>query len=134
MIQGFIHGISSLIGKVKNIISHMAHTIIDGLHHALEIRSPSRVMMKIGGYVGDGFAIGIQQSVGRIQHQAQYMARAAITAMSENSYRRNGGYDYFNPSQRQETGKIEYIFNFNQPIYTRNEMDIQKLADIVTPD
>lgn len=60
IVQGLINGISSMINKVKSVVSDLADGITSKIRGALGIKSPSKVMMEIGGYTTEGLALGIQ--------------------------------------------------------------------------
>ena len=77
IITGFIDGIKSMIGKVKNTISNVASTVTNGIKGALEISSPSKVMMEMGQQTGEGFALGIERSLSQIASKSLAMADAS---------------------------------------------------------
>ncbi len=58
-IQGLVNGISSMFGAVKSKISELADFLPQWIKKPLGIKSPSRVFMKLGGYISEGMAIGI---------------------------------------------------------------------------
>jgi len=76
VVQGLIDGIKSKITAVKDAITSVTSAITDKVRNILDIHSPSRVMMKMGEYTGDGFALGIKSTIGEISRQSQAMARA----------------------------------------------------------
>lgn len=77
IIQGLIDGIGSMAGALKKRVSDMANSITDGMKNMLGIKSPSRVMMELGEYTGEGFAIGIGRTISDVHRQADKMAAAA---------------------------------------------------------
>ncbi|MNR93710.1 Phage-related minor tail protein [compost metagenome] len=82
MIMGLVNGIKNMVGAVGNAISDLATSITDGIKSALDIHSPSRVMKKLGEYTGQGFAIGIGNTVSSVRQKANDMADAASSALS----------------------------------------------------
>lgn len=77
-IQGLINGIKSMAGEVSRAIRNIADKVTDGIKDALDIHSPSRVLKSLGAYTGQGYAIGIQSTIGEISKQSKAMAAAAI--------------------------------------------------------
>jgi phage-related protein len=77
IIQGLIDGIGSMasavIKKVKSIADSVGNTIRD----VLGIHSPSRVMMEIGKFVGQGLALGIDGTRTLVNKSALGLAEAS---------------------------------------------------------
>jgi hypothetical protein len=63
---------------VKQAIADVAKTITDGIKNLLGIHSPSRVMIELGQYTGEGMAVGLGNSLQRIRQQASALASSAI--------------------------------------------------------
>lgn len=61
VVQGFIDGIENNQGALNQVMRNMAVSAANSARRALKINSPSKVFMQIGGYVSEGFAVGIQQ-------------------------------------------------------------------------
>jgi len=59
VIQGLINGIKSKVEAVGNAVRDVADAITGKIKSILNIQSPSRVMMEIGGFISEGVAIGI---------------------------------------------------------------------------
>lgn len=78
IINGLIGGITSRAQSLYDKAESIAKRIKRTFERVLDIKSPSRVMMRIGEYVGDGMAIGMGSRVPRITRQAELMANAAI--------------------------------------------------------
>lgn len=85
IIQGLINGMKSMITAVKDTISSIANSVKDTAAKVLGIHSPSRVFMELGGYTGEGFAIGIASTVSDIQSATGSLANAAINGASSES-------------------------------------------------
>lgn len=62
-IQGFINGLGDMAGAVFAKAQGIANTVINTIKGALQIHSPSRVMMKLGKFTGQGFAMGLNSSM-----------------------------------------------------------------------
>ncbi len=82
IIEGLINGIKNMISKVSQVVSDIANTIKDKIKSALDIHSPSRVMMEMGEYTGEGFVEGIKSTIGAISKQSQAMANAVNPTVS----------------------------------------------------
>ncbi|TCN00863.1 TP901 family phage tail tape measure protein [Paenibacillus sp. BK033] len=91
IIQGIVDGITGSIGKIKDKIKEIASTITDGIKGLLDIHSPSRVMMAIGEFTGEGMALGLQNSVAEVSRQASSLAKAAVPKSSDFSAATSGG-------------------------------------------
>jgi phage-related protein len=78
ILQGLINGINSMVGAVKKAALGVANAIPEKIKSFLGIHSPSRVLMELGGYVGEGFKIGIDDQIKAVNLASQDMASAAI--------------------------------------------------------
>jgi len=59
MMQGFINGITSKAAAVTSAVTNAVKGAVSGANNYLEVRSPSRLMKRMGGYVSEGLALGI---------------------------------------------------------------------------
>ena len=82
IISGLIRGIGSMAGSLWKKASSIADGITSRIKGALNINSPSRVMMQIGQWTGQGLYKGMDNTVKSIQRSAGAMAQAAIPNMS----------------------------------------------------
>jgi phage-related protein len=78
IIQGLVNGIGGMIGIVKKKVAEIANLIPDGVKKFLGIHSPSRVLMELGEFTGEGFANGIESMVRKVQGVSADMANAAL--------------------------------------------------------
>lgn len=62
IIQGLIDGITNMASRVTDAISNISEGILSTAERILEIFSPSRAMRRVGEYVGEGLALGIEDS------------------------------------------------------------------------
>ena len=60
----------------------LCDSFTEGIKDALDIHSPSRVMMKLGAYTGEGFGLGIESTIGSISKQSQAMADAVNPSLN----------------------------------------------------
>ena len=77
--QGLANGIIARSPAAWAAAEMLANGVINRVSVALMIQSPSKVMAQLGDYTGQGFAMGIDQSLGQIRQAASGMAAAAIT-------------------------------------------------------
>jgi phage-related minor tail protein len=82
IIQGLLNGISSMASQVWQKAKDIADGIKTRIRNALGIHSPSRVMMELGEYTGEGLAVGLSNSLGQISGMAEKMAAAATPNIS----------------------------------------------------
>ena len=80
--EGFISGLNSKLAAVRAKAAEMAGISASAAKAKLLIQSPSRVFMEIGGYVGEGFAIGIEHMADRVAGASVGVADGAISAAS----------------------------------------------------
>ncbi|MBO7933668.1 hypothetical protein J6358_28495, partial [Burkholderia pseudomallei] len=73
-------GISSGLGKVKDAISNMANSTVGWFKEKLGIHSPSRVFAQLGGFVGEGAALGMQGEQQRVAKAALGLATVAVAS------------------------------------------------------
>src|SRR5690606_32314917 len=61
------------------------------LKNLLRMSSPSKVMMQLGEWTGEGFAIGLQPSMSAIMRQAEAIAEVASSPGSRQTVAAGGG-------------------------------------------
>ncbi|MCP8970575.1 phage tail tape measure protein [Ectobacillus ponti] len=76
IIQGLINGIGSMASSVWKKVTDIADSVTNGLRKALDIHSPSRVTEDLGEFTGQGFAIGIQNTVDHVVRSSNDLAKA----------------------------------------------------------
>nr|WP_141431900.1 phage tail tape measure protein [Bacillus sp. 03113] len=110
IINGLINGISSMAGGVARIVKKIADSIPDGVKKFLGIHSPSRVLMELGGYAGEGFQIGLSDQLSQIKSASRDLAYAAVPNVQPPSTQ---GYASSVPAQQttQANTKPVYITN-----------------------
>lgn len=60
--MGFYNGLASTRGSIMGLASSIAYSVSQRIRSALNIHSPSRVMMDLGSYAGQGLAVGLDKS------------------------------------------------------------------------
>lgn len=78
LLEGLWEGIKSLGGWLEDKVSGLLGDVVGGAKKLLGISSPSKVFREIGGYVTEGFGIGIESGSGglvqRVQRQLEGVA------------------------------------------------------------
>ncbi|MBO0438972.1 tape measure protein [Candidatus Enterococcus ikei] len=95
VMQGFADGINqggeSAIANANRIANDVANT----MRKALDVHSPSRVMMKIGGFVGEGLAIGMEKSAKMVDKASNILSNSAMN-VNNNSLGQSGQLQFSN--------------------------------------
>jgi TP901 family phage tail tape measure protein len=78
IIQGLLNGITNMTGKLFSKAAEIANGIKDKIKGALNINSPSRVMMELGEFTGEGLTKGLTNSIAGVTDAAGAMAGAAV--------------------------------------------------------
>jgi TP901 family phage tail tape measure protein len=81
IISGLIKGIGSMASAVWNKAKEIANGVGNAIKKALDIHSPSRVLMELGEYTGEGFVNGIKSMIKDVGKISNTMAMAAIPDM-----------------------------------------------------
>lgn len=76
MMQGLVNGINSMRAPVEAAAKSVAQAAADSVNSALQIHSPSRVLVESGQYAGKGMAVGLES-------QKSNVAAAARSAISQ---------------------------------------------------
>ncbi|MDB1723288.1 phage tail tape measure protein [Enterococcus avium] len=87
---GLNNGLVNAANTIYNTANRIASNVANQMRAALDIHSPSRVMAKIGGFIGSGLVKGMQAMLPKIDGQAlayanaisdqEYSARSVVTA------------------------------------------------------
>lgn len=129
IVLGLVDGIRSTAGSVYEAIGNLASSAVDTIRGKLQTRSPSRVMMSIGSYAGEGFAVGLQGKTGRVADASRRLSAAATTGVASGD-----GYavSAATRSEARGAGSSATINNYYTfPIQTSN--DPAELAAIIGP-
>jgi phage-related minor tail protein len=121
-IQGLINGMSEMTGPLVAEARKIAEAVASTIKSTLKIKSPSRVTMEMGSYVGEGLAIGMKNSIPQVTRQASAMANAAIPSLRNNSLAMAGGV----------AGAGQTVNNYNAPLIQSGDVLLQDSADVTT--
>lgn len=81
IVNGLVKGITGMAGAVGKAVKGIASAIPAKIKSFLGIHSPSRVLMELGGFTGEGFANGIGSMVGQVTKATSDIAAAAIPSL-----------------------------------------------------
>ena len=79
VVLGFVAGINSKSNLAQKSMKQLALKLLNTIKSALGIHSPSRVFMKIGEYVTEGFAKGINKSEKEVVNSISSMGKDIIS-------------------------------------------------------
>lgn len=82
IIRGLIKGIGSMAKEVWNKAKEIANGIGKAISNALKEKSPSRVTMKMGENAGEGLAVGLMNTVGKVQSMSTRLADTVANSIS----------------------------------------------------
>lgn len=77
-VEGFIQGMSDADRRAAAAAGKLGGAAVTGAKKALKTNSPSKVMIKIGEYFSEGFAIGIEDNMYEATDASKQMANTAI--------------------------------------------------------
>lgn len=83
IMRGLIYGIASKEDDLKTKVESIANTITGKLEKVLQIQSPSRVMARLGGFVTEGLAIGIEGNTELVANASENLASTAISGLKD---------------------------------------------------
>lgn len=86
IVAGIKQGISDAWEGMTGWIGSLCDSFTEGIKEALDIHSPSRVMRELGNFTGEGFGLGIGDTIGSISKQANAIAAAAIPNVNAGSF------------------------------------------------
>ena len=89
IMSGLWNGISSMVGDLFTGISDIAGGLIRSAEKALKINSPSKEFQRIGMSTGEGFTLGIQNSINDMNNQVFAMADTSISGFTAGEFTYN---------------------------------------------
>nr|PZM87708.1 MAG: hypothetical protein DIU81_08880 [[Clostridium] cellulosi] len=131
IVQGLWNGIASLGGWLRSKIMSWAKAAIPGpIADLLGIRSPSRLMMEYGIYIGEGLAKGLERARNLVRDASEQLASLTITAMPSPALAAQA-------AGMPTTTTTSHVVHQNAPLLViqnltvRNESDIRRIEDIM---
>ena len=82
LISGLVQGLTAGLGTVKSAITNLANSSVAWFKAKLGIHSPSRVFGELGGFIGQGAAVGMEQQQARVARAALGLATVAASAFA----------------------------------------------------
>lgn len=86
IIQGLINGVTGAAGKLVDAVKGAVGDAIQGAKNLLGIKSPSRVFRKIGQYVMQGAALGVDDDAGLLLKSTDDAMRGMISTAQDIKY------------------------------------------------
>lgn len=115
---GFSNGISLAYNSVVAAGKSLARKAKNAVAGWLDIQSPSRVMMKDGGFFGEGFALGISNSSRLVGNKAKNLAMTARESI-------NGLIETFQIPVEDNTIRFKAVVDYE-------DLDSRKFGDLST--
>lgn len=86
IVQGLINGVTGAAGKLVDAVKGAVDDAIQGAKNLLGIKSPSRVFRKIGQYVMQGAALGVDDDAGLLLKSTDDAMRGMISTAQDVKY------------------------------------------------
>ena len=83
--QGLLNGLSSMESSLSSKAKQIADSISKTIKDALQVKSPSRVMIGIGENVGEGLIIGMDDMLSKVSESSSRLSNALISAQASMS-------------------------------------------------
>jgi tape measure domain-containing protein len=80
---GLATGINNNSKKVIGAVNNLTNKTVSTVNKNLKVKSPSRVMMEIGGFVAQGLAIGIQNGSDEVEESMITVINPLLAALSQ---------------------------------------------------
>lgn len=79
---GFMRGLNAIAPKVRAYAANLGKSAYMAMKQYLKIKSPSRLMMELGEYTGEGFVIGMQNTETNVEDSAQDLGKTASNSLT----------------------------------------------------
>lgn len=90
MMVGMYNGIVGMAQNLINVVRKVVGNAVAAAKNLLGIASPSKVMMEIGVYTGEGLAVGLSKMRDRVVEASEMLAEAAVTDVDPFEVNTNG--------------------------------------------
>lgn len=77
--KGFVKGLTTNTDYMTSQIKTFVKGMVNQFKKQLKIKSPSRVMMEIGDFTGQGFVEGLKDTIGNVKEAATELAKSVST-------------------------------------------------------
>lgn len=141
IVEGLKNGIKDAWDGMVGWMGNLVDNFVDGVKDGLDIHSPSRVMREIGNYTGEGFQLGIGDTIGSISKQANAIAAAAIPNVNAGSFDMGvnatgggiGSVSGFNEMLSVMSSMKDEIRSLKEAFNVTLNLDGQKVGKMITP-
>lgn len=111
VVQGLINGMKDKLKDIRDTARNIGNTITKTVRNALQVKSPSRVMIGIGRNVSEGLAIGIKDKEKEVVAKAIGVSNALIASakkvLTSGTKNTNAEISVINKKANEEAKKIE---------------------------
>ena len=128
--QGYADGINSNIGLISGAAQNIAGTVLGVVRKTMGINSPSRIMKELGRYTGEGFEIGLDESMKDAVTTLQRDLDASAAVLS-NVQPFSVPVGFGNPAFSSSAGRSVTYGDFSIVVNAAPGMDENALADAV---
>mgnify|MGYP001182210586 FL=1 len=125
IINGLIKGLTSLASSVWQKAQEIADGVKRRIKEALKIGSPSKIMIEMGEFTGEGLAIGLDRTVRDVMRKAQSLAQAAVPEIQPLSIQPTMGAVV---ATGTGGGSIGDIYIRDNVFHIREEADVEKVS------
>jgi TP901 family phage tail tape measure protein len=80
---GFVNGLTKNTDYMSKEVKTFINSMLETFKKNLKIKSPSRVMEVIGDYTGEGFILGLKDTINSVRDVASEMAKAAAVPLED---------------------------------------------------
>lgn len=80
---GFVNGLTKNTDYLSKEVKTFINSMLATFKKKLKIKSPSRVMEVIGDYTGEGFVLGLKDTINSVRDVASEMAKAAAVPLED---------------------------------------------------
>ncbi|SDB96279.1 tape measure protein [Shouchella lonarensis] len=134
--SGFQAGLNARAGGVYATARRIANNVASTMRRALQVRSPSRVMMGIGEFVGEGLGIGMESMTHFVERSAATLGEAAIPSLDPDGIARQiNGINRQTSAELQHNVVSELSLDQRQPAYVTIRIgnnEFQTFVDDIT--
>lgn len=124
IIDGLINGIGSMANAVVDKVKDIGNSITDKVKGILGIHSPSRVMMELGYYTGEGLALGIAGTRETVEGATEEVAGGSVAAASSTPS------PSLSPARTAGGGQRNINIKVDVPVTIQGNADAQTLASL----
>jgi TP901 family phage tail tape measure protein len=85
-LRGLMDGLKNMEGPLTKVAKTIASGINTTMKSALKIKSPSRVLMKIGQFAGEGLAVGIESMKGAVARASEMLSQYSLPILQAGGF------------------------------------------------